>query len=108
MADKNYEDDFSPVYAIGYPKSVGDHFGEYEVLKVGNKTVVFDDTDSIKEFLKETGNPFLQRHTISLKVANYYPEDAVIHYSWVSSDLIEYFKEYKVKDCSGGNYGGEA
>ena len=35
MADKNYEDDFSPMYAIGYPKTVGEHFGEYEILKVG-------------------------------------------------------------------------
>ena len=46
MADKNYENDFTPVYAIGYPKTVGDHFGEYEVLKVDNKTVVFDDRES--------------------------------------------------------------
>ena len=55
MADKNYEDDFSPMYAIGYPKTVGEHFGEYEILKVGNKIVVFDDKESIKDFLKETG-----------------------------------------------------
>ena len=101
MADKNYEDDFSPMYAIGYPKTIGEHFGEYEILKVGNKIVVFDDRESIKDFLKVTGNPFLQRHTLSLKVANYYPEDKVIHYSWVSNDLIEYFKDYKGVDYSG-------
>lgn len=101
MADKNYEDDFSPMYAIGYPKTVGEHFDEYEILKVGNKIVVFDDRESIKDFLKETGNPFLQRHALSIPVANYYPEDKVIHYSWVSNDLIEYFKDYKGVDYSG-------
>ena len=101
MADKNYEDDFSPMYAIGYPKTVGEHFGEYEILKVGNKIVVFDDRESIKDFLKEIGNPFLQRHALSMSVANYYPEDKVIHYSWVSNDLIEYFKDYKGVDYSG-------
>ena len=101
MSDKKYEDEFSPMYAIAYPKTIGKHFGEYEILKVDNKTVLFDDRESIHKFLIETGNPFLQRHALSVKVADYYPEDAVIHYSWISSNLIEYFKDYKGVDYSG-------
>lgn len=80
-----YENDFNPMYAIIYPISV--KMNEYEPLKVDNKLVVFDNREVGLEYIRESGNTFMQRYCLLMKVSDTYPEDQVIHYSWITDDL---------------------
>lgn len=90
MSNNNFENDFSPMCAIVYPIPGSDHYDEYRTLTTGNndgKLIVFDNKDEALKFIANTGDPFLQRYALPVKVADYYPVDKLIHYSWIDSNL---------------------